>query len=208
MLAFQAGDDSAFDEIVDHYRASVRSFLLRYLNDGHRCDDLTQEVFLRVYRSRRRYQPTAGFRTWVFTIATRLALNEIRSVRRRRRVIADPGQEADVPLADRSPDPRTESPARRLEREELAEVLDALIEKLPANQRAALILHRVEKLPYRDVAEALGVSPLAVKSLLMRARTTLRERLGPYLEEGRLARDPGGKPRAPGSNPRRRSEDP
>ena len=106
MLAFQAGDSTAFDDIVYRYQQPVQNFLRRYLRDRDRMEDLTQEVFIRVYKSRERYQPTAKLRTWLFTIATRLALNEIRSIRRKRRVFSEV---ADEPEAD-SP-----SPIRRAE---------------------------------------------------------------------------------------------
>ena len=97
MLAFQAGDSTAFDDIVYRYQQPVQNFLRRYLRDRDRMEDLTQEVFIRVYKSRERYQPTAKLRTWLFTIATRLALNEIRSIRRKRRVFSEV---ADEPEAD------------------------------------------------------------------------------------------------------------
>ena len=101
MLAFQAGNSAAFDDIVYRYQQPVQNFLRRYLRDRDRMEDLTQEVFIRVYKSRERYQPTAKLRTWLFTIATRLALNEIRSIRRKRRVFSEV---PDEPEAD-SPSP-------------------------------------------------------------------------------------------------------
>jgi RNA polymerase sigma-70 factor (ECF subfamily) len=184
MLDFQAGDDSAFDRIVLEYQRSVQHFLYRYLHDRHRTEDLTQEVFIRVYRSRRRYTPSAGFRTWLFTIATRLALNEIRGIRRRRRVFSEreegSSQEGGE-IWEAAPERREPGPLERLEHEELDEVIARLIEELPENQRAAVLLSRLEELPYRDIAAALGVTVTAVKSLLLRARETLRLRLERYL---------------------------
>jgi len=183
MLAFQAGDEAAFDEIVRSYQRSVQSFLFRYLSDRHRTEDLTQEVFIRVYRSRDRYQPTASFRTWLFTIATRLALNEIRGVRRRRRVFTEIDSTADAtehPI-HRAPDHRETGPDEQLEHRELEAVLARLIDELPPNQRAAVLLNRSQELSYKEIAASLDVSVMAVKSLLMRARETLRGRLEKYL---------------------------
>jgi len=184
MLAFQSGDDRAFDEIVRGHESAVRQFLFRYVRDRHRAEDLTQEVFVRVFRSRCRYEATAGFRTWLFTIATRLALNEIRGLRRRRRVFADVDTSDAVGAApwDLALDRRTPGPRETAESHELGEALSRLIDDLPENQRAAVILSRVEDLPYREIAAVLGVSTMAVKSLLMRARETLRRRLERYLQ--------------------------
>jgi RNA polymerase sigma-70 factor (ECF subfamily) len=185
MLEFQSGSEAAFDRIVHSFYGCVRGYLHRYLRDSLRAEDLTQEVFVRVFRSRRRYRPTAGFRTWLYTIASRLAMNEIRGLRRRKRVFADPPEltcgaerSAWASFADR----REPSPEARAEGRELEEVLDRLIDELPPNQRAAVLLNRMEDLSYSAVAEALNVTVMAVKSLLMRARETLRERLEKYFD--------------------------
>ena len=185
MLAFQAGDSAAFDGIVYRYQQPVQNFLRRYLRDRDRMEDLTQEVFIRVYKSRERYQPTAKLRTWLFTIATRLALNEIRSIRRKRRVFSEV---ADEPEAD-SPSPfraaedyREEAPAEQVQEKELGKIIDRLIEELPPNQKAAILLSQLQKLSYKEIAEVLDMSVMAVKSLLMRGREILRGRLKPYFD--------------------------
>ncbi len=188
MLAFQAGDPAAFDRIVLHYRSMVWRFIARYVRDLERAEDLSQEVFLRVYRARRRYRPTAGFRTWLFTIAARLCLNDLRSQRRERRVIVRlPGAvEEGGPGDDRLqsvPDPDSAPAEKALELSELEEALDGAIAGLPPGQRAAILLLRFEDLSYREIAEALGVSAMAVKSLINRAREKLRSGLGRFLKE-------------------------
>jgi len=191
MLAFQGGAEEAFEELVRGYQDAVKHFLYRYLRDRHRTEDLTQEVFIRVFRSRERYVPTAGFRTWLFTIATRLALNEIRGIRRRRRVFAEFGEGPDdttAPIWQAASDRRQPDPSTRAEQRELDEVLGDLIEELPPKQRAAVLLSRVEELPYKDIAIALDVTVVAVKSLLMRARETLRGRVERYLDGKPLRR--------------------
>ena len=212
MLAFQAGDDEAFDRIVVQHEGSVRRYLYRYLGDESRSMDLSQEVFIRVFRSRARYEPSARFRTWLFMIATRLALNEIRGVRRRRRVISDTQEstyeDAGASLAERSVDDNAASPMERIEHQELEDVVDQLVDALPPNQRAALILSRSEDLSYREIAETLDVTVTSVKSLLVRARETLRHGLKPYLERGELRASPRGEDGRRSTGRRRYSTEP
>jgi len=204
MCRFQSGDEGAFDLIVSHYQNSVYHFILGSLKDTGRAEDLTQEVFVRAYRSRERYRPTARLKTWLFTIANRLVLNEIRSLRRRRRVFADGAPtragEGDGTGAEAFwgsvPDERSESPRDTAERHELEDVLGRLISALPGNQQAALRLHRSEHFSYAEIGEVLGVSALAVKSLLVRAREKLRVGLESYSS---------GRPQAP-TNPDPRNE--
>ncbi len=182
MKALQHGDERAFDEIVAAYQSSVFQFVLRTVGDADRADDLVQETFLRVYRARQSYTPTARFTTWLLTIARRLALNELRSQRRRRRVIRDVPAQNSAPdeandflsnVADRS----AELPHEALERHELNAVLRSAVAELPTNQRAALELQFSEHLSYAEIAEVLETTPSAVKSLLVRAREKLRATL-------------------------------
>jgi RNA polymerase sigma-70 factor (ECF subfamily) len=191
MLAFQGGDDQAFDKIVTCYRPHIFHFLRRTLRDAERAEDLTQEVFVRVYRSRSRYKPSAAFRTWLFTIASRLALNEARSLRRRRRVFADvsslrasagePGSHEEFWAS--CPDTKSEAPAQSVQRKELEALLETLLDGLPGNQRAALELQQGQQLSYSEIAAALDLTTMAVKSLLLRARENLKVGLQAYLQE-------------------------
>ncbi|MBI4583776.1 MAG: sigma-70 family RNA polymerase sigma factor [Planctomycetes bacterium] len=188
MVAFQRGDREAFNRIVLHYQEGVRQFIGRYLGDADRVDDLAQEAFLRVYRARRRYRPTARFHTWLFTIVTRLCLNEIRSRSREKKNFAveraspaaASGERPSEDLLQSVADRRGEDPESALERRELEEVLRNAIGRLPGNQRAAILLLQNEETPYHEIAAALGVSVMAVKSLLNRARESLRKCLEDY----------------------------
>lgn len=190
MLAFQSGVEGAFDRIVALYRLSVLRFLRRTVRDEDRAEDLAQEVFIRVYRSRDRYQPTATFRTWVFTIAHHLALNEIRAVRRRRRVFYEEigrsshSSEYTDPAESLAamPDRNVVAPDAELQARELEAVLARLVAELPENQRLAIELQRTETFSYVEIASMLDVSVMAIKSLLVRARTTLRLGVERYLE--------------------------
>ncbi len=185
MAAFSSGDEEAFERIVDAFKDSVLRFLCRRVRDADRAEDLLQEVFIRVYRARQGYRPTASFRTWLFTIANRLALNEIRAVRRRRRIFAPSPSEGKASeddlsvddfwanVADRDPT----GPAEALERKELESVLEGLLESLPPNQRLAVELVSGDQLSYAEAAGVMGVSVAAVRSLLVRARQCLKDGL-------------------------------
>ena len=186
MLEVQAGNMEAFNSIVLHYERSVRLFIGRYLKDSIRAEDISQEAFLRVYKDRDRYEPRAKFRTWLFTIVTRLCLNEIRGLSRQSKVFTASGGrsrgdgDGSDDFLQEVPDRDTESPADRAERRELQDVLQESIDGLPGNQRAAILLLRHHECSYQEIADALGLSPQAVKSLINRARETLRGKLSAY----------------------------
>jgi len=199
MLAFQAGSEAAFDRIVLDHRGLVRRFIERYVQDRDRVEDLEQEAFLRVYRARNRYKPEAGFKTWLCTIVVRLCLNEIRTKKRERRVIvpmpalketyrgnldASPQEFLDG-VAERG----VESPEQASYRKELEEAVAAAIGTLPPAQRAAILLLKQEDHSYEEIAQALGVSVMAVKSLIHRGREALRVRLRPFLGESQRQRE-------------------
>jgi RNA polymerase sigma-70 factor (ECF subfamily) len=197
MVDFSRGDTSAFERIVKTYEPRIYQFLRHRIRDPGRAEDLTQDVFLRVYRARRGYRPTAKLRTWLYTIANRLALNELRALRRRRRIFAafppfsrgDGAREADaggalddLPVA-LGAFPRNPVVAMA-EASELAEAIHGLVAKLPTSQRTAIELLSREHLSYAEIAAVMGVTVPAVRSLIVRARQGLRAGLGPYLDEG------------------------
>ncbi len=167
MLAFCAGDRSAFDALFRRWAAPLLRYLERMLRDTAAAEDLVQEVYLRVYRARERYQPQARFSTWLYRIATNLALNELRRPRRREAHASLDGPDAPA-LAGDGPAPEAALAARRL-----AERVALELARLPERQRAALCLSAVEGLSYAEVAAALEISESAVKALVHRARTTL-----------------------------------
>jgi RNA polymerase sigma-70 factor (ECF subfamily) len=171
MLAFRAGDASAFDALFRRWSAPLLRYLERMLCDAGAAEELVQEVFLRVHRARERYTPEARFSTWLYRIATNLALNELR--RPRRREPHRSADEADGPaLVAASFAPEAVVDARRMGARALRELW-----ALPEKQRAALCMSAVEGLSYAEVAEALEVSEQAVKALVHRARSALAERL-------------------------------
>ncbi len=173
MLRVRDGDVTAFAELEARYRDRVLGWFCRRLGDRGEAEDLTQDVFLRLYRARASYRPRARFATWVFHITRNVARNALRSRRRRPWVRLDaaapePGLlEAMLPV-------RGDSPSRPMERDELAVVVRAAVAGLAGRQRAAVELHQFKELTYSEVAAKLDMTPKAAKSLLYRARNQLR----------------------------------
>ena len=175
MLRVRDGDHSSFGMLLERHRGPVVHFLYRMVQNQAVSEELAQEVFLRVYRSRETYEPTAKFTTWLFRIATHVALNSIRDCKKEKghesldEEMLD-GTERQV--ADRQPTVEQEM----VHEVKLREVRQA-IEALPAKQRAAVLMHKYESLDYAQIAGVLGCSESAIKSLLFRAYETLRDRL-------------------------------
>ena len=185
MLRVKQGDATAFTQLVDKYKQPVMNFAYRTLRDLTEAEDLAQNVFVQVYKSARRYEPSAKFSTWLFTIARNLCLNEIR--RRARHPAESLDQthaEADDQPLRQVEDRRVVSPPEELLHGELEQKITAGLAELPENQRTALLLCRQEELSYEEIAEVLGCSLSATKSLIHRGRETLKSKLKPYLRTG------------------------
>jgi RNA polymerase sigma-70 factor (ECF subfamily) len=180
MLRVRAGDDDAFTELQERYAPRVFGYFCRQLRDRSDAEDLTQDVFLRLYRSRNRYEPRARFATWIFHITQNVARNALRSRRRHPCVHLDPESPANRGLLEVLSD-RAGSPSRPLERDELAGVVRAAVAELAGRQRTALELHQFQDCTYAEVAAELDMTPKAAKSLLYRARNQLREVLLPFM---------------------------
>ena len=172
MLRVRDGDAASFEILLRRYRLPLVSYFRRMVRDQGLAEDLAQEVFLRVYKSRERYQPEARFTTWLYRIATNLALNAIRD--RKDEVSGTPDDDSDGGPASGtvrgSPARRWSSELMQSDRERL---IRQAVEALPENQRAAVILHKYQEVDYRQIAGILSVSESAVKSLLFRAYETL-----------------------------------
>lgn len=192
MLRVRDGDEAAFTQLVVAYQERLIAILRNMLQDHEAAEDLAQEVFLRVYRARIGYEPTAKFSTWLFRIANNLASNRRRDEGRRREVMLTPSDSgplgarpAEQILAEKS----ALLPTRRLDKAEMQLVVQAALATLNERQRAALLLHKFEEMSYADIGEALELSVPAVKSLLSRARESLREKLEPYVARGQMSAD-------------------
>lgn len=185
MRRVQRGDREAFAALVEHYKQPIYNFILRTVRDDTEAEDLTQNTFVQVWKSAKRYRTTAKFSTWLYTIARNLALNEIR---RRSRHRAD-SLDASRPDSDEQPlhqieDIDTLRPPEAIVRQELFDKVEEAIRDLPENQRTALLLCREADVSYDEIAEILGVSLSATKSIIHRAREVLRTRLKAYLRTG------------------------
>jgi RNA polymerase sigma-70 factor (ECF subfamily) len=190
MLRCAQGDDDAFEEIVRRHQGRVASLAYRYLGSATDAEDVAQDVFLRIYRARESYEPTARFTTWMHRITVNASLNFLRKKRVRRHLNAEmpaTGDEGEG-RADFA-DPGAARPHEVLEDAELTEVLRRIIDELPERQRTAILLNKYQGLSYEDTAAALELSLPAVKSLLTRARVNIKEKLLPYLTAG----DAGGR---------------
>ncbi len=175
MLRVKQGDGTSFGVLLEKHRASVTHFVYRLVQEQAVAEELAQEVFLRVYRSRASYEPTAKFKTWLFRIATHLALNWIRDERHERGTERLDDVPADVPARQVS-DRRPSVEDQLVYQVKLAEIRRA-VAALPDKQRAAVLMHKYEEMEYAQIAKVLGCSESAVKSLLFRAYETLRARL-------------------------------
>jgi RNA polymerase sigma-70 factor (ECF subfamily) len=181
MLAFQAGDGAAFDALVHHYADPLFRLLTRFLGPVPQREDLVQEIFLRVFRAKERYEPSARFSTWLYRIAFNLAVNE--RERGRHRETLSLNDELSRAGSGEISDTSVPAPSLGLEQGDLSAAVRAAIDALPANQRAALLLAKFEELPHEQIALVLNTSVQAVKSLVHRAREALRLRLAPFLLE-------------------------
>jgi RNA polymerase sigma-70 factor (ECF subfamily) len=182
MLRVKTGDESAFAYLVQKYRRPMVGFMYRMCHNPATAEELAQEVFLRVYRSRTSYEPSAKFTTWLYRIATNLAVNHARDTRHERPEntvrLDEPDQETGTTpdLADES----LSAEEQILKRERLA-AIRSKVNALPERQRVAVIMHKYQQMDYRQIAGVLKLSESATKSLLFRAYETLREQLKEFV---------------------------
>lgn len=178
MLKASAGDNASFELLLHRHRASVVNHMCRFVRNHAIAEELAQDVFLRVYRSRASYQPEAKFTTWLFRISTNVALNWRRDTRRESGVLRlDEVFERARKVEISDGVPRVDE---RLIREHRSRQVREAIEALPAKQHAAVILHKYDGLDYTEIAQVLNCSIPALKSLLFRAYETLRNRLADF----------------------------
>jgi len=174
MLRLKAGDASALEEIVRRHQKHILNLVYRYLGDASHAEDVAQEVFLKIYRARANYEPKAKFSTWLYRVTVNHCLNEIRSRK---------SQPARMELVDDLLEEAAGSEAdQRMHQAELRQAVKAAIDSLPEHQRMAVLLARYEELSYEEISAAMGISLEAVKSVLHRARESLKEKLGRYVK--------------------------
>ena len=178
MRLVSRGDTSAFEELIERHQVLVAGTVARMLSSNSDVEDIAQQVFIRVWKSARRYVPRAKFTTWLLKITRNLVFNELRRTKRHAHVPlqSEPGAE-DPPVKDET----NLAPDASLLESELQRTIEEAILQLPETQRMALVLRRYEQLSYEQIAEVLDLSVPAVKSVLFRARSELRSRLSKYL---------------------------
>lgn len=184
MLQVREGNAAAFEALVDKHQKRLVMVLEHLVGNRAQAEDLAQDVFLRVYRARERYTPTAKFSTWLYTITHNVASNSLRKSSRRKEVnvASSPSGLMQVrPLDSMAKDKSRLMPARLADQKEMAQVISDAIHSLGTRQRMAMLLSKYEGLSYQEIADAMELTPQAVKSLLSRARTNLRAALEPYL---------------------------
>jgi RNA polymerase sigma-70 factor (ECF subfamily) len=182
MLRAAKGDDAAFNYLVDKFRRPIISFMYRTTHNQATAEELAQEVFLRVYRSRESYEASAKFSTWLYRIATNLAVNNARDTKHERaenQISLDEPDEESGSTMDVA-DTRISVEQQLLRNERLA-AIRKVVEALPERQRMAVLMHKYQNMDYKEIAGVLKLSESATKSLLFRAYESLRESLQQFL---------------------------
>jgi RNA polymerase sigma-70 factor, ECF subfamily len=186
MLQVKQDEQGAFEVLVERYQHRLLGVLVHLIGRPDEAEDLAQEVFLRIYRARKGYRPRAKFSTWLFTIANNLASNHLRSKGRNATVSLAPEETSSQPVGPTGEKvyARDGTPSAQMRKVELSDVVREALEGLGEDQKMAVLLNKFEEMSYAEIAEVMGRSEAAVKSLLARARMNLREQLEPYLRTG------------------------
>jgi len=184
MVAFQQGNNEAFDQILDKYQRPIVNFIYKFVNNSAEAEELAQEVFLRIYRARHTYEPRARFAAWIYRIATNLSLKEANRKRRMHFWHANESSRGDASVeedARRDPGPDAEKTLITIE---LGRAVRRAIRSLPRNEKTALVLRRYEDLSYQEIAGIMRCSEAAVKTYIHRGKLHVRELILPYLQKG------------------------
>lgn len=180
MLRVKEGDNEAFELLVELHQSAVIGTVAKMLGGASEAEDIAQQVFIRIWKSAKRYQPQAKFTTWMFTITRNLVFNETRRRKRKPTVSVEEREEESHQQVE---DVHSTTPDQDVLHSELERAVDDAIQALPEKQRLAVVLRRYEEMPYDEIGRVLSMSVPAVKSLLFRARTQLKESLEKYLAE-------------------------
>ncbi len=180
MERIKTGDEVAFRELIEAHQRRIIGTIAKMISDESEAEDIAQQVFIRVWKSAARYEPTAKFTTWLFKITRNLVFNELRRRKRHPAQLLDALNSDDRPM--QAPDLGVKAPDTALLDEEMQGAIQQAIDELPETQRMAVILRRYDDIPYEEIGEILDLSVPAVKSVLFRARTELREKLKRYLD--------------------------
>jgi RNA polymerase sigma-70 factor, ECF subfamily len=182
MLRVKAGDDSAFNYLIEKFRRPLISFMYRMTHNSATAEELAQEVFLRMYRSRESYKADAKLTTWMYRIATNLAVNHARDTRHERaeNVVSIDESDEETGLSVDVPDTSLNVEQNMLRRERM-QAIRQHVQALPERQRMAVLMHKYQNMDYRQISEVLHLSESATKSLLFRAYESLRDKLKDFI---------------------------
>lgn len=181
MQRVSRGDEGAFERLVTIFQKPVIHTIYRYLGDADLAEDLAQDVFLKIYQARKRYQPLARFETWLYRIVYNVVVNEAQG-RQRRRALSLDARDAGSREALEAQGGEVLEPVEHLKREELHRKVREAVTALPPNQRMVLVLNKYQDMSYQDIAATLSTSVEAVKSMLFRARERIRSKLVRYMK--------------------------
>jgi RNA polymerase sigma-70 factor (ECF subfamily) len=182
MVAFQQGDEGAFEQILDKYHKAIVNFIYKIVNNRAEAEELAQDVFLKVYRARLNYEPRARFSAWIYRIATNVGL---KAAGRKRRSPFGFGPDAGYKITGEEGRAREPDAEQTLVTSELGKVVRQVIRGLPRNEKIAIILRRYEGLSYKEIAEVMNCTEPAVKTYIHRGKLRLRDRIRPYLRKGK-----------------------
>lgn len=177
MLGFQNGDKASFEKLIERNYKRIYNFIYRFVGQEETAEDLAQEVFIKIYKNASSYQPRAKFQTWAYQIARNLSLNELRRLKKPTVSLEETFETEEGPVARQVADDNMPTPYQEVSEKEKTDVVKGAIESLPDNQRTAVILRRYDGMSYEDIAQTMGCSLKAVKSLLNRAKENLKEKL-------------------------------
>ena len=191
MLQVREGNAAAFESLVEKHQTRLVTLLQHMVGNRAQAEDLAQEVFLRVYRARQRYIPAAKFSTWLYTITQNVASNSLRKSSRRKEVNLTNSPSGSMPvrpLDSMAKDRSNLMPARLADQKEMGQIIETAIRSLSPRQRMAMLLSKYEGMSYQEIADTMELSTQAVKSLLSRARSNLKDALAPYLQQGNVSK--------------------
>ena len=182
MLEFQKGDTDSFEKLMDKYYKRIMNLAYRFMGDKEIAEDLTQDVFIKVYKNGSSYKPKAKFQTWLYQITKNTCLNELRRRKHSTVSIDKTFEVKGDPIKQELTDTKSLNPGETIEQKETALVIKEAIASLPENQRMAVTLRRYEQLSYDDIAQTMNCSTASVKSLLSRAKLNLKEKLKDFIQ--------------------------
>jgi RNA polymerase sigma-70 factor (ECF subfamily) len=183
MLRFQDGEESCFEQLVERHKRRVFNLAYRFLGNYQDAEDVTQEVFIKIYQAKNMYKPKAKFTTWLYTICKNTCLKKLNKKKLNIVSIDDRMELQEGMVSRQVADSHTPSPANSTLNNERVSIVKAAIDSLPVNQKMVVILYRYDRLSYEEIAKVMGCSIKAVKSLLHRAKINLKEKLSDYFKK-------------------------